>query len=321
MSELWGPFWLGFILIPILYLISRIFKRPDEDNQDKFGNAPGKVFADFLLRSWKKSNQILANIVFILLTIVLMGVIIITNHLDMKLSIMIVVTLLCGGLVAFGYLTSLYKIFVMTNNKNYDFIIPIGLGSISILILIFMLTLTLITLVSQKPMRFQINYLWIPVGLAPFGWLLRMLMEGIIPDKTPPKKTIYEQLLANPTKYPDTDPLSPWAIQMFNERKHFDGGRYIPENSSMYFEAAKRVQELVSNGYLGAEDFSEGFFYATERLLLAYLKGQPIKITIPGVSYAGAELFKTAKMVYLYIANKNKNLTIHPEIYKALKQA
>lgn len=321
MTELWGLFWLGFILIPIIYLISRIFNKSDEDGQGKFGNPPGKAFADFLLRSWRKSNQVLANIIFILLTVIFMGVVIFTNHLDLKLSIMIVVTLLFGGFVAFIYLISLYKIFAMTNHKNYDFIIPIGLGSISMLILIFMLTLSLISMVSQKPMQFQINYLWIPVGLAPLGWLLRVLMEGIVPEKTPPKKTIYEQLLANPTKYPDTDPLSPWAIQMFNERKHFDGGRYIPENSSMYFEAAKRVQELVSNGYLGANDFSDGFFYATERLLLAYLKGQPIKITIPGVSYAGAELFKTAKMVYLYIANKNRNLTIHPEIYKALKQS
>ncbi|MBG0786974.1 MAG: hypothetical protein H0S79_17905 [Anaerolineaceae bacterium] len=319
MEELWGLFWLGFILIPVLYLISRIFNKPNEDSQEKFSNAPGKAFADFLLRSWHESKQVLANIVFILLTIIFMGVIIITNQLDLKVSILIVATLICGGLVSFGYLISLYRIFAMTNRKNYDFIIPIGLGSISILILIFMLTLTLITMVSQKPMKFQINYLWIPVGLAPFGWMLRVLMEGIVPEKTPPKKAIYEQLLANPTKYPDTDPLSPWAVQMFNERKHFDGGRYIPENSSMYFEAAKRVQELVTNGYLGAGDFSEGFFYATERLLLAYLKGQPIKITIPGVSYAGAELFKTAKMVYLYIAQKNKNLTIHPEIYKALR--
>ena len=319
MSELWGLFWLGFILIPILYLISRIFNKSEEESQDKLSNPPGKAFADFLMRSWRKSKQILPNVIFLLLVSGFMVIVIFTNHLDLQLSILIVVILLCGGLVAFGYLISLYRIFTMTNNKNYDFIIPIGLGSISILILIFMLTLSLIGMVGQKPAQFQINYLWIPVGLAPFGWMLRVLMEGIVPDKVPAKKTIYEQLLANPTKYPDTDPLSPWAIQMFNERKHFDGGRYIPENSSMYFEAAKRVQELVSYEYLGAEDFSEGFFYATERLLLAYLKGQPIKITIPGVSYAGAELFKTAKMVYLYIANKNKNLTIHPEIYKALK--
>jgi uncharacterized membrane protein len=318
MDELWGLFWLGFILIPILYLISRIFNKPDEESQDKSQNAPGKVFADFLRRSWRKSKQALANIIFIILIVVFMTMIIITNSLDLQLSILIVVVLLLGGLVAFGYLTSLYKIFAMTNQKNYDFIIPIGLGSISILILIFMLTLSLVSMVSRKPMRFQINYLWIPVVLAPLGWMLRVLMEGIVPEKTPVKKTIYEQLLANPTKYPDSDPLSPWAVQMFNERKRFDGGRYIPENSSMYFEAAKRVQELVTNGYLGAEDFSEGFFYATERLLLAYLKGQPIKITIPGVSYAGAELFKTAKMVYFYIATKNKNLTIHPEIYKTL---
>jgi len=318
MDELWSLFWLGFILIPILYLISRIFNKPDEENQGS-NNPPGKAFADFLRRSWRKSKQALANIVFIILIVVFMTVIIISNHLDLQLSILIVVVLLMGGLVAFGYLVSLYKIFAMTNQKNYDFIIPIGLGSISILILIFMLTLSLVSMVSQKPLRFQINYLWIPVTLAPLGWMLRVLMEGIIPDKTPPKKTIYEQLLANPTKYPDSDPLSPWAVQMFNERKRFDGGRYIPENSSMYFEAAKRVQELVINSYLGAEDFSESFFYATERLLLAYLKGQPIKITIPGVSYAGAELFKTARMVYFYIATKNKNLTIHPDIYKALK--
>ena len=318
MNELWGLFWLGFILIPLIYLISRIFNKPDEENQEKNSNPPGKAFADFLGRSERKSKQALANIIFIILLAVFMTVIIFTNHLDLQLSILIVVVLLLGGIVAFGYLTSLYKIFTMTNQKNYDFIIPIGLGSTSILILIFMLTLSLVSMVSRKPMRFQLNYLWIPVALAPLGWMLRVLMEGIVPEKTPPKKTIYEQLLANPTKYPDSDPLSPWAVQMFNERKRFDGGRYIPENSSMYFEAAKRVQELVANGYLGAEDFSEGFFYATERLLLAYLKGQPIKITIPGVSYAGAELFKTAKMVYFYIAAKNKNLTLHPEIYKAL---
>ena len=138
-----------------------------------------------------------------------MVIVIFTNHLDLQLSILIVVILLCGGLVAFGYLISLYRIFTMTNNKNYDFIIPIGLGSISILILIFMLTLSLIGMVGQKPMQFQINYLWIPVGLAPFGWMLRVLMEGIVPDKVPAKKTIYEQLLANPTKYPDTDPPLP----------------------------------------------------------------------------------------------------------------
>lgn len=318
MNELWGLFWLGFILIPILYLISRIFNRPGEEYAEEKSNGPGKAVANFLKRFWHKSRQVFANMVFILLIIAMMAMIIVINHLDLTLSILIVVTLLCGGIIAFGYLFSLFKIFSMTNHKNYDFIIPIGLGSISILILIFMLTLSVISMVSREPAQFQLNYLWIPVLLAPLGWLLRVLMEGIVPDRTPPKKTIYEQLLANPTKYPDSDPLSPWAIQMYNERKRFDGGRYIAENSSMYFDTAKRVQELVTNGYLGADDFSEGFFYATERLLLAYIKGQPIKITIPGVSYAGAELFKTAKMVYFYIAMKNKNLTIHPEIYKAL---
>ena len=318
MDELWGLFWLGFILIPILYLISRIFNRPGEENEGEKGSSPGNAFANFLKRSWHKSKQVVANIVFIILVIGMMAIIIFLNNLDLKLSILIVVTLLLGGLVAFGYLISLYKIFSMTNHKNYDFIIPIGLGSISMLILIFMLTLDLISMMGQRPMQFQINYLWIPVLLAPLGWMLRVLMEGIVPEKTAPKKTIYEQLLANPTKYPDSDPLSPWAVQMYHERKHFDGGRYIPENSSMYFDTAKRVQELVTQGFLGANDFSEGFFYATERLLLAYIKGQPIKITIPGVSYAGAELFKTAKMVYFYIAKKNKNLTVHPEIYKAL---
>lgn len=318
MNELWGLFWLGFILFPILFLISRIFVKPGKSYQQEQENNPGKAFANFLEHSWVRSKQVLANISFFVLVIATMALIIISNHLDLKLSILVVIVLLSGGLVAFGYLISLYKIFAMTNQKNYDFIIPIGLGSISMLILIFMLTLSLISMVSRRPAQFQLNYLWIPVVLAPLGWILRVLMEGIVPEKAPTKKTIYEQLLANPAKYPDSDPLSPWAVQMVNERKRFDGGRYIPENSSMYFEVAKRVQELVTQGFLGADDFSEGFFYATERLLLAYIKGQPIKITIPGVSYAGAELFKTATMVYFYIANKNRNLTVHPEIYKAL---
>lgn len=318
MDELWGLFWLGFILFPILFLISRIFVKPGKSDEQEQDANSGKSLARSLKISWIKSKQVLANIIFLILVIAMMALIIMTNNIDLQLSIMTAIALLAGGLIAFGYVVSLYKIFTLTNQKNYDFIIPIGLGSISMLILIFMLTLSLISMVSRKPAQFQLNYLWIPVVLAPLGWMLRVLMEGIVPEKTPTKKTIYDQLLANPTKYPDSDPLSPWAVQMFNERKQFDGGRYIPENSSMYYEAAKRVQELVTQGYLGADDFSEGFFYATERLLLAYIKGMPIKITIPGVSYAGAELFKTATMVYFYIATKNRNLTIHPEIYKAL---
>ncbi len=117
MKELWGLFWLGFILIPILYLISRIFNKPSDDSQERFSNAPGKAFADFLLRSWRESKQVLANIVFILLTTIFVGVIILTNQLDLKVSILVVATMLSGGLVSFGYLISLYRIFVMTNRK------------------------------------------------------------------------------------------------------------------------------------------------------------------------------------------------------------
>ena len=139
MDELWGLFWLGFILIPILYLISRIFNRSDEEYAEEKSGGPGKAVANFLKRSWHKSRQVFANIVFIILVIAMMAIIIVINHLDLKLSILIVVTLLCGGVVAFGYLLSLFKIFSMTNHKNYDFMIagPNGSVAVSCGILIF----------------------------------------------------------------------------------------------------------------------------------------------------------------------------------------
>ena len=252
------------------------------------------------------------------MVIVLIFLVSLSVHASWELGLIIAGLILSGGAASFLYVSSLYKIFENKPEGEPASIIPIGMASISVLMVLVMLLLTLIRLFSDKTLWFSIHYIWIPVALAPLAWGIRVLFEEVENTKSPKPSNMFDEVMANPTKYPSSDPLSPWAILMCNERKRFDNGRYITENDFLYLETAKRVQEMIEGNLLRPNDFSESFFFATERLLLARIHEQRITITIPGVHYACDELYKTAKQVYLYLAEKNKTYTIHPEIQDTL---
>ena len=318
MTMFWGLFWLAFILLPILYLISRNF-RQSTDSTDKQGkNSLRKNLVVFLNRIWEKSEDLLPNIVFGIMVTVLIILVNLTVSAPWDLSLVIAGLILSGGAASFLYLASLYKTFEYKPEVDSGSILPVGLATISILMLMVMLLLTLIRLVSDRPLFFSIHYLWIPVIMAPLAWGIRAMIEETEIERSPQGSTLFDEVMTNPTKYPSSDPLSPWAILMCNERRRFDAGRYIPENDFLYIETAKRIQEMVEGNMLRADDFSEAFFYATERLLLARIHGQRITITIPGVHFAVDELYKTANMVYVYLIEKNKTYAVHPEIQEAL---
>ncbi len=241
-----------------------------------------------------------------------------TVHAPWDLGLVIAGLILSGGAAAFLYLASLYKTFEYQPDNKSTSIVPVGLGTISVLILLVMLFLTMIRLITDQPLWFSIHYLWIPVILAPLAWGIRVMVDDFENGRPSQSSNMFDEIMANPSKYPRTDPLSPWAIQMCNERKRFDTGRYITENDFLYLETAKRVQEMIEANLLRPRDFSESFFYATERLLLARVHGQRITITIPGVHFAADELYKTANQIYAYLAESNNTYLIHPEIQEAI---
>jgi hypothetical protein len=318
MTMFWGLFWLAFIILPILYLISRNFKhRSDSDGRHQ-NNSLRIKFVIFLNRIWGKSEDLIPNIVFGIMVTVLIILIDVAVQAPWDLGLVIAGLILSGGAAAFLYLASLYKIFEHKPEVESTSIVPVGLATISISMLLVMLVLTLIRLFSDKPLWFSIHYIWIPVILAPLAWGIRSLVDEFEYDESPQTSILFDEVMTNPTKYPKSDPLSPWAILMGKERKRFDSGRYIPENDFFYLETAKRIQEMIAGNLLRPDDFSEAFFYATERLLLARIHGQRITITIPGVHFAVDELYKTANQVYVYLTEKNKTYNLHPEIQEAL---
>lgn len=318
MTMFWGLFWLAFILLPVLYLISRNFKRSPESDETRRNKSLRKKLVIFLNFIWQKSEGFIPNIVFGIMVVALIILIDLAVHAPWDLGLVIAGLILSGGAAAFLYLASLYKTFEHHPEAESVSIVPVGLAVISIVMLLVMLLLTMIRLLADRPLWFSIHYLWIPTILAPLAWGIRSMIDDIKNENTLQSSNVFDEMMANPTKYPRTDPLSPWAIQMCNERKRFDGGRYITEDDFFYLETAKRVQEMIEGNMLRPNDFSESFFYATERLLLARVHGQRITITIPGVHFAVDELYKTANQVYFYLAEKNKTYSLHPEIQEAL---
>ena len=159
MTMFWGLFWLAFILLPILYLISRNF-RQSTDSTDKQGkNSLRKNLVVFLNRIWEKSEDLLPNIVFGIMVTVLIILVNLTVSAPWDLSLVIAGLILSGGAASFLYLASLYKTFEYKPEVDSGSILPVGLATISILMLMVMLLLTLIRLVSDRPLFFSIHYL------------------------------------------------------------------------------------------------------------------------------------------------------------------
>jgi hypothetical protein len=314
----WGLFWLAFTLLPILYLISRGFKRSSDSDENRQTKSLRTKFVKFLNFIWQKSEGFLPNFIFGIMVIVLIIIVDLTVQTPWDLGLVIAGLILSGGAAAFLYLASLYKTFEYQSGGKSTSIVPVGLATISVLLLLVMMLLTVVRLLADQPLWFSIHYLWIPVVLAPLAWGVRVMVDESESEKSSQPSNVFDEIMANPTKYPRTDPLSPWAIQMCNERKRFDKGRYITENDFLYLETAKRVQEMIEANLLRPHDFSESFFYATERLLLARVHGQRITITIPGVHFAADELYKTANQIYAYMAETNSTYLIHPEIQEAI---
>ena len=318
----WFSFWKSFYAIPIIFLISRLFNNSGDKIDPSYQWALGNSNTGYRSatkkdiwnhknkssRSWEQNQTLKTNIIF---AVLVLGFYALTFREDLPISTHIlrfIALLLAGGFSA-GYLFSLSKAVgfdLETNDYNKDdgTLFSFIAGAISIIAIIGMGLFHLIFYLVKKELLFSINYLWIPMLIAPLAWLLKN-------ELTNKKEQRVREDSLIPYYHDNPDVLSLWAFTLYQQIEKGDSNCTFIKDSQLYRQAAERCNSLISqSSYILYE---HDLMDQTEALMVALVRGEPISIVVPAVYDQRTYLIETAQKLYFYYVNE-MNHPINHEI-------
>lgn len=321
-EDLWDTFWKSFYVIPILYAISRLLKNSGDKLDSNYQWALGSSSRGYRSatqkevwehqhkdsRSWEQNQTLKSNII---LAILVLGFYALTFLDDQPASIHIlrfIVLVLAGGFSA-GYLFCLSKAtgFDLEANdfdKFDESPIPIFASLLSAIAMLVMGLILLIAYLIKKELLFSLNYLWIPMVMAPLAWLLKNVLSN-----QKEQRDLADSLV--PYYHDNPDVLSLWAFTLYRQLEKGDSSSTFRQDSQLYRQVAARCNELISqSSYILYEN---ELMDQTEALMVALVRGDPISIVVPAVYDQRTFLIETAQKLYFYYVNE-MNRPIHQEI-------
>ena len=321
-GKIWVSFWKSFFAVPIIFAISRLFNNSGDKIDPSYEWALGHSNRGYRSatqkdvwnhknkssRSWDENQTLKTNIIFVVL---ILGFYALTFRDDLPTSTHIlrfIALILAGGFSA-GYLFSLSKAIdydLETNdfNKVDESPIPFFASAISMIAMFGMGLILLISYLIKKELLFSLNYLWIPMMIAPLAWLLK----NVLTSKK--EQRIIEDSLV-PYYHDNPDVLSLWAFSLYRQIEKGDSSSTFTKDSQLYRQVAARCIELISqSSYILYE---HELMDETEALMVSLVRGEPISIVVPAVYDQRTYLIETAQKLYFYYVNE-KNHPIHHEI-------
>jgi hypothetical protein len=315
-------FWKSFYAIPIIFLLSRFFNNAGDKIATGYEWALGNSNRGYRSatqkevwnhnnrssRSWDENQTLKTNIIF---AVLVLGFYALTFLDDLPVSTHIlrfVALILAGGLAA-GYLFSLSRAIgydLQTNDfdKVEESPIPFFASALSIIAILGMGLILLISYLIKKELLFSLNYLWIPVMIAPLAWLLK----NVLTNKQ--EQRVREDALV-PYYHDNPDVLSLWAFTLYQQIEKVDSNSTFTKDNQLYRQAAERCNDLIAqNSYIL---YSNELMDQTETLMVSLVRGEPISIVVPAVYDQRTFLIETAQKLYFYYVNV-MNHPIHQEI-------
>jgi hypothetical protein len=318
----WLSFWKSFYIVPIIFLVSRFFNSSGDKIEPGYQWALGSSNRGYRSatqkdvwnhnnkgsRSWDENQRLKTNIIF---AVLVLGFYALTFLDDLPTSTHIlrfIALVLAGGLSA-GYLFSLSKaVGYDLGTSDFDKVdespVPFFASAISIIAMLGMGLILLISYLVKKELLFSLNYLWIPMMIAPLAWLLKNELTN--------KKVqrVREDSLV-PYYQDNPDVLSLWAFTLYRQIEEVDSNSIFTKDSQLYRRVAERCNDLISqSSYIL---YSDDLMDQTEALMVALVRGESISIVVPAVYDHRTSLIETAQKLYFYYVNE-MNHPIHQEI-------
>ena len=321
-EEFWATFWKSFYAIPIIFAISRFFNNSGDKIDSSYHWTLGNSNAGYRSatqkevwnhnnrssRSWDENQTLKTNIIF---AVLVLGFYALTFLEDSPASTHILrfITLILAGGFSVGYLFSLSKAIgfdLETNDfdKVEESPIPFFASAISIIAMLGMGLILLISYLIKKELLFSLNYLWIPMMIAPLAWLLKSFLTN-----HKEQRDLEDSLV--PYYHDNPDVLSLWAFTLYQQIEKGDSACTLMKNNQLYRQVAERCNDLISQRsyILHAYDLIE----QTEALMVALVRGESISIVVPAVYDQRTYLIETAQKLYFYYVNETSH-PIHHEI-------
>ena len=219
------------------------------------------------------------------------------------------ITLILAGGFSAGYLFSLSKAIgfdLETNDfdKVEESPIPFFASAISIIAMLGMGLILLISYLIKKELLFSLNYLWIPMMIAPLAWLLKSFLTN-----HKEQRDLEDSLV--PYYHDNPDVLSLWAFTLYQQIEKGDSACTLMKNNQLYRQVADRCNGMISQSSYILYDHD--LMDQTEALMVALVRGEPISIVVPAVYDQRTLLIETAQKLYFYYVNE-MNRPIHHEI-------
>ena len=328
LENYWVSFWKSFYAVPIFFLLSRFFYYSGEKLDASYQWALGSSNRGYRSatekdvwnhknkssRSWEQNQKLKMNIIF---AVFVLGFYALTFLDDLPISTHIfrfIALLLAGGFSA-GYLFSLSKA-TGFDLETTDFdrgdgtLIAFITSAVSIIAMLGMGLFYLIFYLLKKELPFSLNYLWIPLMIAPLAWYLKSELSN-------KKERQDKEDSLIPYYYNNPDVLSLWAFILYQQLEKKDSNFTFIKNSQLYRQTAERCSTLISQSsyILYAHDLMD----QTEALMVALVRGEPISIVVPAVYDQRTFLIETAQKLYFYYVNK-MNHPIHHEIREKINR-
>lgn len=321
-ENLWGTFWKSFYAIPIIFLFSRLFNSSGDKINPAYQWALGNSNRGYRSatqkevwnhehkgsRSWEESQTLKTNTIFAVLVLGFYALMLLDDLPASMHILKFVVLILAGGFSA-GYLFSLSKaIGYDLETNDFDKIdespIPFFASAISIIAMLGMGLILLIAYLIKKELLFSLNYLWIPMVIAPLAWLLK----GVLTNQKE-QRDLEDSLV--PYYHDNPDVLSLWAFTLYQQIEKGDSACTLIKNSQLYRQVADRCNAMISQSSYILYDHD--LMDQTEALMVALVRGEPISIVVPSVYDERTFLIETAQKLYFYYVNE-MNRPIHHEI-------
>ena len=321
-EEFWVSFWKSFFVIPIIFAISRLFNNSGDTLDPAYQWALGNSNTGYRSatqkdvwnhnnrssRSWDENQTLKTNIIF---AVFVLGFYALTFLEDSPASTHILrfITLILAGGFSAGYLFSLSKAIGFDLETNdFDKIdespIPFFASAISIIAMLGMGLILLISYLIKKELLFSLNYLWIPMMIAPTAWLLKSFLTN-----HKEQRDLEDSLV--PYYHDNPDVLSLWAFILYQQIEKVDSNCAFIKNSQLYRQVADRCNGMISQSSYILYDHD--LMDQTEALMVALVRGEPISIVVPAVYEQRTLLIETAQKLYFYYVNE-MNHPIHHEI-------
>ena len=322
LESFWSSFWKSFYAIPIIFLITRFFENSGDKIDPSYEWALGNSNRGYRSatqkevwnhnnkssRSWEQNQKLKMNIIF---AVLVFGFYALTFFDDLPASthvLRFIALILAGGFSA-GYLFSLSKAFGFDLETNdFDKVegspIPFLASAISLIAMLGMGLILLISFLIKKELLFSLNYLWIPLAIAPIAWLFKSELSN------KREQSAREDSLV-PYYHDNPDVLSLWAFTLYQQIEKGDSNYTFIKDSQLYRQAAERCNDLISQRsyILHAYDLIE----QTEALMVALVRGESISIVVPAVYDQRTYLIETAQKLYFHYVNETSH-PIHHEI-------